>query len=369
MTETLQIPFFDYRELFRSHETDLTGVLTDVCRRGAFILQEDCAEFERNLADFLGVRHLIGVANGTDALMLGLKAIGIAPGDEVILPSHTYIASAAAVKFLEAKPVLAECGPDHLLDPEDLERCISARSRAVMPVHLNGRTCDMEAIGSVAERHGLMIVEDAAQALGSRFDGRAAGTFGEFGALSFYPAKLLGCFGDGGAVVCEDDEVAEKVRLLRDHGRDELGRVVAWGHNSRLDNLHAAVLNHKLDAFPEVIRRRREIASKYYAGLEGVEGIDLPPGPDADPRHFDVFQNFELEADRRDLLKDYLERNGIGTMVQWSGTPLHQFRELGFTDDLPRTDAVFRRCLMLPMNPFLTDHQVDRIIETVRAFS
>lgn len=362
------IPFFPYPQLFMAQEQELLAVMTDVCRRGAYIQQKDCREFESSLAAFMGVKHAFGVANGTDAIIIGLKAVGIGAGDEVILPSHTYIATAAAVHMVGAAPVLAECGPDHMLDATDVERRITARTRAIMPVQVNGRTCDMDAISAVARRHNLLLCEDAAQGLGSRFRDRSAGTFGVFGTISFYPAKLLGCFGDGGAIVTNDDEVARQISLLRDHGRNEDGRVVAWGYNSRLDNLQAAVLNHKLKSFPKDIERRRTIAAMYQAELGAIKELSLPPGPDADARHFDVYQNYELEADRRDALKTHLEISGVRTIIQWAGTPVHQFKELGFTVDLPVTDAFFRRCLMLPMNVALTDDEVRYIAAAIRGF-
>jgi dTDP-4-amino-4,6-dideoxygalactose transaminase len=363
-----QVPFFPYAELFRSNEDELLEVITNVCRRGAYILQKDCRDFESRLAEFMGVEHAFGVANGTDAIILGLQAIGIGPGDEVILPSHTYIATAAAVHWVGATPVLAECGRDHMVDAADAEKRITSRTAAIMAVQLNGRTCDMDAIEDVASRHGLVVCEDAAQGLGSRFDDRCAGTFGAFGTISFYPAKLLGCFGDGGAVVTNDDAVAEKLAVLRDHGRNAEGRVVAWGFNSRLDNLQAAILDFKLKSFPADIARRRAVASMYQEGLGDVDQLTLPPAPLDDPRHFDVYQNYELEADDRDALRDHLLSCGVHTIIQWGGTPVHQFAELGFHQSLPITDAFFRRCLMLPMNVALEDDDVQYVIQCTREF-
>lgn len=362
------IPFFNYPALFAAEEEGLTRTMLDVCKRGAFILQKDCKEFEEGLARYMGVKHAFGVANGTDAIWLGLRAAGIGAGDEVILPSHTYIATAASVHFVGATPVLAECGPDHMLDAADVEKRITKKTKAIMPVQLNGRTCDMDALEAVARKHGVMIVEDAAQALGSKFKGRAAGTFGRFGTISFYPAKVLGCFGDGGAVVTNDDAVAKQLALLRDHGRDDDGQVVAWGFNSRLDNLQAAVLNFKLRTFDRDVARRRAIAARYDAGLNGLKQVALPPAPDADPRHFDVYQNYELEAERRDELRAHLEKNGVRTIIQWAGTPVHQLEKLGFRTSLPKTDAFFKRCFMLPMNTTLTDEDVDYIVQAIKTF-
>ena len=362
------IPFFPYPELFKADETELLAVMREVCSRGAYILQKDCLELEQALASFLGVRHVFGVANGTDAILIGLKAVGVGPGDEVILPSHTYVATAGAVHWAGATPVLAECGSDHMLDPDDIEHRITPRTRAIMPVQLNGRTCNMDRIQAIADKHALLVVEDAAQALGSRFKGRSAGTFGAFGTYSFYPAKLLGCFGDGGAIVTNDDMVAAQIKLLRDHGRDDSGRVVAWGLNSRLDNLQAAVLNHKLKKFPLDIARRREIATRYQSSLGKLQQLKLPPAPDVDPVHFDVFQNYELRAERRDALREHLNANGVRTLIQWAGTPVHQLTDLGFIQHLPKTDKFFETCLMLPMNTVLKDHEVDIVCDVIKKF-
>ncbi len=368
MTAAKSIPFFNYPALFQRDEENLMLVVRDVLRRGAYILQRDLVEFENALKDYLGVKHALGVADGTNALIIGLKAAGIGPGDEVIVPSHTYIASAAAIHMVGATPVLADMAPDHMVDPASVAEKVTDCSRAIMPVQLNGRTCDMDALQAIADRHDLLIVEDAAQALGSRFRGRSAGTFGAFGTFSFYPAKLLGCFGDGGAVVTNDDEIARNVALLRDHGRNEDGRVVAWGTNSRLDNVHAAVLNYKFRRYDADIARRREIAAMYDERLAGINDLTLPPGPDATGDHFDVYQNYEVEAGRRDDLLSHLADHGIGTLIQWNGTPVHGMRELGFSETMPATEKFFQRCFMLPMHTALDNDEIARICDTIHAF-
>ena len=362
------IPFFPYADLFKREELALTEIMMSVCRRGAYIQQQECRDFEANLAKFMGVKHAFGVANGTDAMIIGFKAVGIGSGDEVIVPSHTYIATAASVHLVGATPVLAECGVDHMLDATDVAKRVTPETKAIMPVQINGRTCDMDALQMVADKHGIMLVEDAAQGLGAKFNGQCAGTFGKFGTISFYPAKLLGCFGDGGAIVTNDDEVASRIALLKDHGRNADGRVVAWGYNSRLDNIQAAVLDHKLKSYPQEIERRRSVAARYQEGLGDLAELALPPAPDADLRHFDVYQNYELQADRRDELRAHLDKQGIKTIIQWAGTPVHQFKELGFTVELPKTDVFFKRCMMLPMNSAVTDDEVDYIIRAIRNF-
>jgi dTDP-4-amino-4,6-dideoxygalactose transaminase len=362
------IPFFNYRGAFASREDEFLDIIRDVLRRGAFIQQRDLAEFEDALARYLGVSHALGVGNATDGLIFCFRAAGIKPGDEVIFPSHTMVASPAAVAHVGGIPVPVDCGPDHLIDPKAVEAAVTERTKAIMPVQLNGRTCDMDQIESIAHRHNLIIIEDAAQALGSKFRGKFAGTFGVAAAFSFYPAKILGCFGDGGAVVTNDAEVARKISLLRDHGRNENGEVETWGFNSRLDNLQAAILHAQFRDYDEIIERRRSIAHLYDSLLSDLKEVVLPPAPDEGGDHFDVFQNYEIEADRRDELRSFLSDKGIGTILQWGGTPVHQFKGLGFTVSLPKTERFFERCLMLPMNMMVTDDEVRYIAATIRAF-
>lgn len=362
------IPFFNYRGAFASREEEFLEIIRDVMRRGAFIQQRDLAEFEDALARYLGVSHALGVGNATDGLIFCFRAAGITQGDEVIFPSHTMVASPAAVAHVGAIPVPVDCGPDHLIDPKAVEAAITERTKAIMPVQLNGRTCDMDQIESIAHRHNLIIIEDAAQALGSKFKGRFAGTFGAAAAFSFYPAKILGCFGDGGAVVTNDPEIARKISLLRDHGRNEHGEVETWGFNSRLDNLQAAILHAQFRDYDEIISRRRSIARLYDSLLSDLAEVLLPPGPEEGTNHFDVFQNYEIEADRRDELRSYLSDKGIGTILQWGGTPVHQFKGLGFNVSLPRTERFFERCVMLPMNMMVTDEEVRYIAAAIRAF-
>ncbi|MBM3493814.1 MAG: DegT/DnrJ/EryC1/StrS family aminotransferase [Armatimonadetes bacterium] len=363
-----EVPFFNYRGAFSAMENELFDTMRDVVRRGAFILQRDLAEFEEAVAAYLGVKHALGVGNATDGLVFAFRAAGLQPGDEVIFPSHEMVAGPAAVHYAGGVPVPVDIGPDRLLDPAAIEPAITKRTRFIMPVQLNGRTCDMDAIQAVADRHGLKIIEDSAQALGSKFRGRFAGTFGVAAAFSFYPAKILGCLGDGGLVVTNDDAVAEHMRLLRDHGRNEVGDVVMWGLNSRLDNLQAAVLHLQFREYDKIIAHRRALAVHYHERLGSLAEVQLPPAPDADPKHFDVFQNFEIETDRRDELKDYLKARGIGTLIQWGGKGVHQFPKLGYNVSLPVTERFFTRCIMLPLNMMVTLDDADFVSATIREF-
>jgi dTDP-4-amino-4,6-dideoxygalactose transaminase len=367
-TLTRSVPFFKYPHVFLAHEGMFLEIFRKVGRRGAFILQEELLEFERNLASYLKVKHALGVGNATDGLILCLRAAGVGAGDEVILSSHTMVATAAAVHFVGGVPIPVDAGVDHLIDPDAVESAITSRTKAILPTQLNGRVCDMDRLQDIAQRHGLIIVEDAAQALGAKYRGRSAGTFGAAAAFSFYPAKVLGCFGDGGAVVTNDDSVYEQLCQLRDHGRDSRGQIVSWGLNSRLDNLQAAFLIYQLSDYDQVVRRRRELALAYTERLGRLERVVLPPPPGVDPDHFDVFQNFEIQAGRRDALKSYLAERGVGTLVQWNGQAIHHLTSLGFTQSLPKTDRLFERLLMLPLNMSLMHEDVEYVCDLIVEF-
>lgn len=366
-----QIAFFDYPQIYKRFEEQFDAIFKDVCSRGAFILQNDLIDFENNLAAFLNIGNAYGVADGTNAMILGLQACGIGPGDEVLISSHTYIATAAAIKAVGAEPVFVDIGDDFMFCADDAANKITASTKAVMPTQLNGRCCNMDEVLELSSKYNLSVFEDSAQGLGARFKGKAAGTFGKFGTISFYPAKLMGCFGDGGAVLTDDPEIAEKLFLLRDHGRNSAGEVVDWGTNSRLDNLQAAFLNFRLSHYDEDIQRRRQIARMYDDGFAKCKQIYCPPGP-SDGEHFDVYQNYELAAEYRDQLRDWLSERGVKTIIQWAGKPVHHFEKLGYGKSkfatLSKTDWFFERCLMLPMHMGLSDEDVDYIVEQTCAF-
>jgi dTDP-4-amino-4,6-dideoxygalactose transaminase len=363
------VPFFNYPHVYKQLQDDILPAMADVMERGAFILQQEVFDFENAVKEFVGAKYCISVANGTDSLYLALLAADIRPGDEVIMASHTYIATAAAAHFAGGKPVLVECLPDRMIDPEAVEAAITPRTRFIMPTQLNGRTADMDALQDITDRYHLIIIEDAAQALGSKFKGKCAGTFGLAGSISLYPAKVLGCFGDGGLLFTNDDAMYERLYQMRDHGRNREGLVVRWGINSRLDNLQAAVLLIKLRHYPAEIERRRQIARIYEERLRDIEALHLPPGPDDEGPYFDIYQNYEIEADKRDELRHHLRENGVGTIIQWNGTPVHQFKELGLPQfSLPKTDRFFERCFLLPMNTSLSDEDVHYVCDIITSF-
>lgn len=365
----MPVPFYDYSRLYEEDYPVYSDAMNDVLKRSDFIMREDLAIFEKNLAKYMEIPHVVGVANGTDAIWLGLLAAGIQAGDEVILPSHTYVATADAVRFIGATPVLVDCSEDHLVDPAAITEAISEKTRAIIPVNLNGRACQLDEVQKIAAKHDLKIVEDNAQGLGGKLDGKSTGSFGDCGTLSFFPAKNLGCLGDGGAVTTASAEIAEKLFLLRNHGRNPDGEVVTWGLNSRLDNLQAAVLNAKLPHLDASIVLRRKIANQYIEGLKDLEQVKLPPKPEELNRHFDSYQNFEIEATSRNELREHLRLNGIGTILPWGGKAVHQFELPGVkVKDVSRTEELFRKILLLPLNQYLREEEVEEVVFHIRNF-
>ena len=365
------VPFFDYSRLWTDDRENLIKIIDQTSASGGFILQKSLKDFEVQLAQYCQVNYSVGVGNATDGMEIFLEAIGLSAGDEVIISSHTMLATASAIKLVGGVPVPVDIGEDNLIDPSAVESAINSRTVAIMPTQLNGRVCDMESITALAKKYDLFLVEDAAQALGAKFDGKFAGTFGLAADISFFPAKVLGCFGDAGAVLVNDRSLYESIYQLHDHGRDvNDGQVKRWGRNSRLDNVQAAILLYKLKNYNSVIERRRKIAEIYHERLTFLDELKLPNPPSLSSRHFDVFQNYELAAQNRNGLREYLQKSGIGTLIQWGGTAIHQFKNLGFTQHCPKADKFFEECVMFPMNIFISDDDIhyiaDRVVEFYR---
>ncbi|MDA9586549.1 DegT/DnrJ/EryC1/StrS family aminotransferase [Amylibacter sp.] len=362
------VPFFEYPRLWSDDREDLLSIIDDVSSTGGFILQKAVSDFESELASYTGVNYSVGVGNATDGMEIFLEAIGVNPGDEIIISSHTMLATASAIKVAGGVPIPVDIGEDNLISLQAIEEAINSNTIAIMPTQLNGRICDMDSIIALAKKYGLFVVEDAAQALGSRYKGQHAGTFGLASDISFFPAKVLGCLGDAGGVLVNDEALYHQIYQLHDHGRDTDGKVKRWGRNSRLDNIQAAILSHKLKSYEDVITRRRKVAALYQERLGHLEELQLPPGPVVNGENFDVYQNYELQSDKRDDLKNYLNKKGIGTLIQWGGTAIHQFNNLGFNQDCPNADRFFERCIMLPMNVFISDDDVHYVCDMIIDF-
>jgi len=363
-----KVPFVDYPQHYRRLESEIDAAIKAVLTGGDFIMRQQLRDFENHIAAFVGTDYAIGLNSGTDALHLSLLAAGIGPGDEVITVAHTFVATVAAIVYCGATPILVDIGNDFNLNTEQLEPAISPRTKAIIPVHLNGRLSNMEVVMGIANRHKLMVIEDAAQALGATFDGQKAGSFGLTGCFSFYPAKILGGIGDGGMVVTNNKEIAEKIYLLRDHGQQrETGDILYYGCNSRLDNLQAAILDIKLKYLPQWIERRRELGALYEEGLSGLPQIKTPPPPQPG-RYFDVFTNYVVRAEARDKLVAYLKEGGIEILVSWP-KPMHHHKALDLGHfHLPETEQISKEVLSLPLNTEIDNQQVAFVIESIRNF-
>jgi len=364
-----KVRFVNYPEHYRRIWDEVTGAIEECLSKGDLIARQQLEDFEANLAKFVGSKHAIGLNSGTDALLISLKAAGIGRGDEVVTVSHTFIATIMSIVFNDAVPRLVDVGEDMEMDTALLRKAISKKTRAIIPVHLNGRMTDMRVVNEIAEEKDLVVIEDAAQALGARVGKCKSGASGFAGCFSFYPAKILGCAGDGGALVTNDDDAARQVRLLRDHGfKRDTNDFIMYGFNSRLDNIQAAMLDIKLRYLPGWIKRRRDIARMYEKGLGRIKGLKLPPAADAEDGHFDVYQNYVIRSGKRDRLHAFMKEKGVETLISWP-KPNHSHPNLGLSKfKLPATEKLSRTVLSLPMFPELPDEDVRYVIDAIKEF-
>ncbi len=361
------IPFLDLRAGYDELRPKIDAAISRVLDSGMYILGEEVAAFEREYAAYCGCKHAIGVANGLDALHLALRAMGVGPGDEVIVPSNTYIATWLAVSQCGATPVPVEPveGTSNL-DPALVEAAVTSRTKAILPVHLYGEPADLDPILAIAARHGLRVLEDGAQAQGARYKGRRVGGHGDAVAWSFYPGKNLGAYGDAGAITTNDDALAEQLRVLRNYGSRVKYVNDVQGWNSRLDPLQAAVLRVKLAHLDDWNARRRAIAARYLDGLRDA-GVALPEVPDwAEP----AWHLFVVRSPRRDALQARLGEAGIGTLIHYPLPPHRQqaYADLGFSADaFPIANRLADQLLSLPIGPHQPEAATAAVIDAVRA--
>jgi dTDP-4-amino-4,6-dideoxygalactose transaminase len=372
-----KVPFVNYPLQYRKIKKEIDKAIFKCLERGDLIFREDTEKFEKNFAKFVGAKYGISCDSCTGAMFLSLASLGVGKGDEVITVSHTYVATIDVVWHVGATPVLIDVGEDMEMDVRLIEKAITKKTKAIMPVHLDGRMVDMEKVMRIAKKYKLYVVEDAAQAAGAKFEGKPAGSWGITGCFSFYPAKILGSYGDGGMISTNNKKLAEKLYLLRDHGEapsylrtpKDQDKITFFGYNSLLDNIQAAVLNIKLKHLPKWIERRRGIAKIYDNGLSGLAGIELPPSSAADSKHFDVYQNYVIRVKKRDKLRKYLSEKGIETLAKWV-IPNHKQKGLKIPRrfNLPETEQISKEVISLPMYPELTDKQVEYTIKCVKDF-
>jgi dTDP-4-amino-4,6-dideoxygalactose transaminase len=367
MNDSAPIRYVDMAAQFAEQRDEIMTRIEAVLAEGKLVGGPDIEILEREIAGFCGVSHAVALNSGTDALALGMAALGIGAGDEVILPPNSFIASAAAVATIGAIPVFADVRDDLNIGPEKVATAVTPKTKAIMPVHLTGRIADMVPLSEVAERHGLFIVEDASQSFGSRYQDRLAGSFGDVGCFSAHPLKNFNAAGDSGFLTTDDGELAEKVAKMRNHGLVGKGLSEAFGHVSRMDTLQAAILRYKLEVLPDVIERRRGNAA-LYSELLNPEYVFTAPERDVE---FNSYHTFVIQLDRRDELKAYLAERHIRSAIHYP-VPIHlqpAARHLGHkAGDFPVAERQAGRILSLPVHQNLVEDDVRRVAHTVNGF-
>ncbi len=362
----MNILFNDFKKEYSSLKSELDRALIKTAASGWYILGSEVEAFEKKFAKYIGVKHAIGVANGMEALQIALMALGIGKGDEVITTSLSAVATALAIKAVGATPVFADIDSYYHIDPADIEKKITSATKVIIPVHLYGQPADMNKIIAIAEAHNLKIIEDCAQAHGATFQGKKVGSIAETGAFSFYPTKNLGALGDGGAVVTNDDHVAEKVRMIRNYGQKNRYEHPIYGLNSRLDEIQAAVLSVKLKKLDVNNKKRNRIAQTYFMALKNIPDVHLPPTRDLTGHAYHIFV---IEVENRDLLQSFLKEKGIATLVHYP-IPIH--RQESFPESkimrLPVVESKVKKILSLPCHPFLTEKEVQYICKSIDSF-
>lgn len=364
-----RIHFFDLTGQMKLLKTELDDAFSRVISSGHYILGEEVAAFEKEFAAYIGTRFAVGVASGTDALSLALRSLNITAGDEVVTVANTAVPTIVAISQAGAVPVFVDIEKDGFhMDPSLVEKHITPRTKAILPVHLYGQTVSMDEILTLAQKHGLPVIEDACQAHGAKYGNKIAGNIGLMGCFSFYPTKNLGCVGDGGIITLNDEGLYEKLLLLRNYGQKSKYEHVSIGINSRLDELQAAILRIKLKHLDRWNNRRGDIAKLYLQNIKN-ESIRLPP---QDERRKSVYHQFVVRASNRDQLQSWLSQNGVGTLVHYP-TPVHLQKAYAFLNvkngDLPRSENHCRSVLSLPSYPELSDNEVIQVCKLINDFS
>lgn len=362
-----RVPFVNPARAYERIKSEIDAAYFDVMSRGQLVDRVELQQFEDNLAAFVGTKYAVGLSSGYDALHLSLRAAGLQPGDEVIVPAHTFVASCSAIVNAGARPVLVDVGEDFNIDVAKAADAITPGTKGIMPVHLSGWMADMPAIMALARKHDLVVIEDACQSLGASVDGRGAGSWGLTGCWSFYPFKMLGGYGDGGAITTNDEEIATWVRRMRYNGEDRrTGEYHGHGYTCLLDNLQAAFLDVKLRHLPSWIERRREIAERYRTSLSGLSGLRLPHYNRAGFTH--VYQNYTVRSIHGDAFSDHLKAGGVEVLTQFR-KPYYRHEALHLENrGFPEVEALSREVCSLPIYPELEEDEIAYVVDTVKAF-
>lgn len=366
MTE-LKVPFIDLQQRYQDEKAELLACVDRILSKGHLVMTEEVGEFEKRVVEYTGAKHCVSCGNGTDALMLGMWALGIGKGDEVITTPVSFVASTGSIAHVGATPVYADVREDQNIDPAEIEKKITPRTKAIMPVHWSGRIADMDAIMEIARKHNLLVIEDAAQTMGAFYKNRHGGVFGNVGTFSAHPLKNLNAIGDGGFLVTNDEEIASKIRLYRNHGLKDRDTCLFYGVNSRLDSLNAEVLMYRLKRLDAVVESRRNNVNLYRKHIRARE-VFIPPDKDYEKN---AYVMMITQSERRDDLQAFLLKRGIQSLVYY-GTPLHLHpaaARYGYKrGDLPNAERQADRVLALPHHQQLGEEQIAYVADAVNAF-
>ncbi len=361
-----KIDFIDLRSQYKAYRNEIDEAIKKVCEKASFIMGEEVKILENKLSQYTGSKHSVTCSSGTDALLLSLMALDIKPGDEVITTPFSFIATAEVISFIGATPVFADIDEKtYNIDPVEIEKKITENTKAIMPVALYGQPADMDEINEIAQKYSVAVIEDACQSFGAEYKGKKSCNLSTIGCTSFFPSKPLGCYGDGGAVFTNDDEIAEKIKSLRVHGQTKRYHHRYIGMNGRLDTIQAAVLNVKMEHFEDELKKRAEIALKYNEKLKNIRGITIPFVKDD---RTSVFAQYSIRVKNRDKLIEKLNGAGIPTAIHYP-VPMHlqeACRYLGHKEgDFPVSEAISREIMSIPMSPFLTEEEMEYVVECV----
>jgi len=360
------VPFIDFNKQFNLLKKKYISDFISVMSRGDFTLRKDVKIFEERLAKYLNVKYVLGLNSGTDALLLSIGSLGLKKGSEIITVGHTFIATIAAIAHTGHKPIICDVSKDYNIDVTKIEKLITKNTKAIVPVHLNGRSCNMEKIIKIAKKYNLIVVEDAAQSLGAKFKNKMVGTFGKLGCFSLHPLKSLGCAGDGGFIATNDKNLYELIYRLRNHGQLNRNDIKHYGFCSRLDNLQAALLNTKFKTFGSNVIKRRKIASIYSKGLKNLPLI--LPESFLDKNFFDTYNSYVIRTSSQKKLIQFLKDKKIETLINWP-KPIYKNKGLGIkTGPLPMTEKIVKEIVSLPIYPEMTNKQIFYVVKSISQF-
>ena len=366
----MSIPYVNLIKQAKSQKKEIVNLLNRIIKKGQFVGGDEIGKFEKNICKLVNVKHCVALNSGTDALTLGLHLMGIKKGDEVITTPNSFIASASAIVHLGAMPIFVDICNDGNIDPNDMIKKISKKTKAIMPVHLSGRPCKMDRIISISKKYKIPIIEDAAQAIGTKFKNKFVGTFGKVGCFSAHPLKNLNAMGDSGYLVTDDKKIANKIKLLRNHGIKNRNDISDFGYVSRMDNFQAGILNLRLKKLKSIIAKRRSNAKLYFKNLKKIKEIKLPY---EEKNQFNSFHTFIILANKRDKLKSYLEKKKISTAIHYPKLIFDQkaytnkFKKI-YPKQYPKSKYYVSNILTLPINEFITKNEIKKISNEIKNF-